>query len=231
MMKNRKAVFLDYTGTMVREDGEYTKMLISFFMKNSDLNSPDEAVALVWKMVKQYEMESYRDDFITEDEIVDKIIRECANQYHLHGDFEELHRIWQKSWVYAPLYEDVKAFFEQCPYPIYVITNDGKKYIEESMRDKGLSPAGIISAEQVRAYKPHKEIFEAALEAANCSAEEVIHVGDSIQSDIAGAKNAGITGILLDRQQEKEYPDIMTAKNLQEVLEKITDTIWFQNKI
>ena len=37
-------------------------------------------------------------------------------------------------------------------------------YIQESMREKGLQPAGIVAAELVNACKPHPEIFEKALE-------------------------------------------------------------------
>lgn len=220
-MKKIKAVFLDYTGTMIREDGDDTKKLIEFFMANSDLNHPAEAVAMVWRLVKQYEMDSYLDNFLTEDEIVDKIIEKCAKEYHLQGDYDYLHVTWQKSWIYAPLFDDVRPFFEQCPYPIYVITNDGEKYIRKSMEEKGLSPAGIVSAETVKAYKPHKEIFEEALKVAGCDKEEVVHIGDSIQSDIAGANNAGIKSIFLNRRNEQIAPDIISAENLMEVLNMI----------
>lgn len=91
LMKKIKAVFLDYTGTMIREDGDDTKKLIEFFIANSDLNHPAEAAAMVWRLVIQYEMDSYLDNFLTEDEIVDKIIEKCAKEYHLQGDYDYLH--------------------------------------------------------------------------------------------------------------------------------------------
>lgn len=220
-MEKIKAIFLDYTGTMVREDGDDTKKLIDFFMTNSDLNQPTEAVSMVWRLVKKYEMDSYLDSFLTEDEIVDEIIRVCEEKYHLHGDFAYLHATWQESWIHAPLFDDVRPFFEQCPYPIYVITNDGERYLRKSMEEKGLAPAGLISAETVKAYKPHKEIFEEALKVAGCDKNEVVHIGDSVQSDIVGAENAGIKGILLNRRNETIDSGIISANDLMEVLKMI----------
>ncbi|MDD7986946.1 HAD-IA family hydrolase [Lentisphaera marina] len=40
--------------------------------------------------------------------------------------------------------------------------------------------------------KPAKSIFDKACQLANCSSSEAIHVGDSLSSDIKGAKAAGI---------------------------------------
>lgn len=213
-----KAVFLDYTGTMVREDGDYTKLLIKFFMENSDVNDPVKVVKDVWKLVKQYEESSYLDSFVTENGIVEKIIDYYVSNHGLKGDFEYLKKTWEKSWIYAPLFDDVKNFFDNCPVPIYIMTNDGKKYLEMSMEDKGLNPAGIISAEDVRAFKPHKEIFEEALRVSGVSKEEAVVIGDSIVSDVNGAKGCGIKAILLDRKGDAVCEDATVVKSLKEAL-------------
>ena len=38
-----KAVFIDYTGTMVREDEPYTRELVRYFASHSELKDPNEA--------------------------------------------------------------------------------------------------------------------------------------------------------------------------------------------
>ena len=66
----------------------------------------------------------------------------------------------------------------------------------------GLLPLldGVISSAEVGASKPDRAIFDAALEAAGCSAAEAVHVGDSVEHDIAGARAAGIRPLLLSRE-------------------------------
>lgn len=58
---------------------------------------------------------------------------------------------------------------------------------------------GVVSSAVVGAAKPDGRLFEAALELAGCAAEQAIHVGDSIETDVAGATVAGIAPVLVAR--------------------------------
>jgi putative hydrolase of the HAD superfamily len=171
-------------------------------------------LAYWWKLIKNFEAVSYKDSYITEDEIVDRALEECARKIHLKENFEELHRLCQRFWMYAPAFPDSAEFFEKCRVPIYVISNNGLSYVEEGMRDKDLHPAGIICGDMVRAYKPHREIFQKALEVSGLGPEEVIHIGDSVTSDVAGAAAAGITALLLDRKGDKTCEGVTVIHSL-----------------
>lgn len=59
----------------------------------------------------------------------------------------------------------------------------------------------IIIGGQEPEQKPARSIFDKALKLANCEPHEVIHVGDSLVSDIAGAHNSGITSVWVQHQQ------------------------------
>lgn len=59
----------------------------------------------------------------------------------------------------------------------------------------------IIIGGQEPEQKPARSIFTKALKLANCQAHEVIHVGDSLAADIAGAINSGITSVWIQHQQ------------------------------
>ena len=87
------------------------------------------------------------------------------------------------------------------------------------MDDNDLHPAGIICGDMARAYKPHRELLEKALEVSGCKAEEVIHVGDSVASDVKGAQSAGIRPILLDRTGTKTVPGVTVIQSLAELTE------------
>jgi putative hydrolase of the HAD superfamily len=49
------------------------------------------------------------------------------------------------------------------------------------------------------ARKPDPAIFSVALELAGCRPEEALHVGDTPEEDVAGARAAGIRPLLIDR--------------------------------
>ena len=213
-----KAVFIDYTGTIMKAAGTDVEEMTMRLYKNSDIESPQAMLDYWWSHLKKYESESFGDDFLTEDEIVDKLLADCAEELHLQENLEEAHELCRRFWMYAPAFEDAKPFFEKCPLPIYVITNNGVRYVGEGMRDKGLEPAGIICGDMARAYKPHRELFEKALEISGCSADEVVHIGDSMASDVAGARAAGILPILLDRKGTQKADGVTAVRSLDEAL-------------
>lgn len=68
--------------------------------------------------------------------------------------------------------------------------------------------------------KPHRSIFDAALEGAKVRAGEAVMVGDSLKADIQGAIGAGMRGILLRRSGEipAALPDgVQVITSLQEL--------------
>ena len=53
--------------------------------------------------------------------------------------------------------------------------------------------------ERVKSAKPDSHIFNYTLAKVGVSAEETVHVGDTYEADIVGARNVGIRPILIDR--------------------------------
>jgi putative hydrolase of the HAD superfamily len=65
--------------------------------------------------------------------------------------------------------------------------------------------------------KPAPQIFHAALTQHGLRAADALHVGDSEKSDFRGANDAGLTGVLLERNGEGHAgvsPCITTLKNI-----------------
>lgn len=58
---------------------------------------------------------------------------------------------------------------------------------------------GAVSSAAVGEAKPAPAVFRAGLRAAGAEAGEAIHVGDSLENDVAGARAAGIEPVLLVR--------------------------------
>lgn len=62
----------------------------------------------------------------------------------------------------------------------------------------GLTEADVVDSTVVGSTKPDRVIFEAALERAGATADEVVHVGDMLSTDVVGAQAMGITAVHLD---------------------------------
>lgn len=72
---------------------------------------------------------------------------------------------------------------------------------------------------RVRSAKPDSHIFEYTLNAVGVSAEETVHVGDTYEADIIGARNVGIRPILIDREGSQQGRWNETIRSLAELPE------------
>ncbi len=75
----------------------------------------------------------------------------------------------------------------------------------------------VVISGDVGYTKPHPEIFNIALREAGVNPIDAIHVGDFYEADIVGARNAGIKGLLIDREGSQSRLDCPRMKSLGEV--------------
>jgi putative hydrolase of the HAD superfamily len=59
--------------------------------------------------------------------------------------------------------------------------------------------AGIVTSAEAGARKPEPPVFQRALELADVEAGEAVHIGDSFEEDVLGARAAGVAAVLIVR--------------------------------
>ena len=62
-----KAIFVDYTGTIIKEDNQYVIEAAKLVALNSKISDMKEVLMRWWKLVKSLENQSYQDNFLTEE--------------------------------------------------------------------------------------------------------------------------------------------------------------------
>ena len=78
---------------------------------------------------------------------------------------------------------------------------------------------GSVSSAAAGARKPDPAIFELALELARVGPDEALHVGDTREEDVEGARAAGIRSLLIDR--DGNGGDISSLKEISEHLSDV----------
>ena len=83
-----------------------------------------------------------------------------------------------------------------------IVSNIDDDHLEPLVAQSGLHQYldHWTSSEQAGSCKPHQRLFEMARAKAGVPAEAVLFVGDSPEHDIAGAKNAGMTAVLIEEE-------------------------------
>jgi len=62
----------------------------------------------------------------------------------------------------------------------------------------------IITAEQVKSYKPSLQNFELAIQRMGIVPDKLLHVAQSVYHDIVPAKTMGLTAVWVNRRKGKE---------------------------
>ncbi len=219
-----KAVFADFYGTIVFEDGENVGRISKRIYETGKAESPSQVGGYWWEVFKELFENSYGENFRTQRDLEMQSLIDTIKHFESTEDGVKLSNEMFEYWVKPPIFEESKQFFEQCPVPIYVVSNIDRADIMEAISYHGLNPAGVFTSEDALVYKPRKELFELALESTGLSSEEVVHIGDSLSSDVKGAATVGIDAIWINRGGRAVPEGVTAVGNLLEVL----DTKYFK---
>lgn len=100
-----------------------------------------------------------------------------------------------------------------------VVVSNWDASLHDVLQALGLEPLldGVLTSAEVGARKPSPAMFERALALVGAGAAEAIHVGDSLDEDVAGARAAGIAPVLVRRDGGGPAPGVRTISSLDEL--------------
>lgn len=89
-------------------------------------------------------------------------------------------------------------------YSMHIITNGFEEVQQLKMNSCGLHPyfGETITSERAGFLKPHRGIFDFALTLTGTKVEDAVMIGDSLDADILGAREAGWQQVYFNPQQE-----------------------------
>lgn len=118
------------------------------------------------------------------------------------GLLEELveHFADERHWAVFPEVERTLLHLRDLGYRIAVVSN-WDSTLPSLLSRLGLDPLldEVVVSALVGSSKPSPAIFEEALRRVGVSADEALHVGDSLLEDYHGARGAGLASVLVDR--------------------------------
>lgn len=110
-------------------------------------------------------------------------------------------------------------YLKEKGYKMHIITNGFTEVQHQKIKSSGLSPffERVFTSEAVQFPKPDKRIFQHALKCCNSKKSKSIMIGDSWETDILGARTAGISQVLISK---KYFSSIVPQKNERGTLKK-----------
>ncbi|MEN6313965.1 MAG: HAD family hydrolase [Clostridiaceae bacterium] len=200
---NIKALFLDFYGTLVYEDGEIINRICEKIRKTSPY-CPDtrEIATYWWEKFFSSCVVSYGKNFRLQRDIEMGSLRKTLQRFDCNYNAEDLSEELFSYWMKPPVFQDTLQFFDKVKLPICIVSNIDRADLINAVCHHGIKATSSVTSEDVRSYKPRPEIFIRSMEIMEVRPEEVLHIGDSLSSDVAGAKGLGINTCWLNRNRK-----------------------------
>ncbi len=188
-----RALLVDFHGTLVAEDDALVARIADRIANVSGRGAHASEVRRLWnRHFAELCGASHGERFRKQRELEIASLSAAARDCDASIDVELLAREMFAYWV-APTPLDGAAEF-LCGHdgPLCIVSNIDSGDVHAAIRGLGWKLEHVVTSESCRAYKPRAEMFRAALSALGCEPSEVLHVGDSLGSDVAGASQLGI---------------------------------------
>lgn len=209
-----KAFFLDFYGTVVFEDGEMIDEVSQTIYETGSAENKGEIGRFWWSEFQRMCSEAFGPDFETQRELEHRALENTIRYFRSAADAGELSGKLFAYWRKPPVFADSREFFRRSPVPIYMVSNIDRQDILAALAYHQLAPADIFTSEDARAYKPREELFRLALRSTGLEPGEVVHIGDSIGSDVKGASLLGIRALWLNRSGKAVPEGIVSISSL-----------------
>jgi len=188
-----EAVLLDFYGTLVAEDTQVIARIVRRVAESSPLAPAAAQVGADWsRRFSARCAAAHGGRFETQRALEVASLEELLAHYESPLDAQALSADLFAYWVAPKPIDGAAEFLRALRVPVCVVSNIDAGDLAAAVASLGWSFADVVTSEGCRAYKPRAELFEAALARLGCAPDAVLHVGDSLDSDVRGASALGI---------------------------------------
>lgn len=215
------ALFLDFYGTLVEEDDAIIRSIFECAGEDS------KEFGNHWsELFSQACTDSHAAIFRSQRDIELDTLNTLFQEFSLTEDPVEISQGLFRYWRQPTPYPESSDFLKRCPIPICIVSNIDTADILQAADHLGWRFERLITSQMVRAYKPRREIFEAAMKLMDVSPKQILHVGDSWSSDIAGASALGIDTAWINRRHRPLFDNRLAPtymiENLDQLIPRLT---------
>jgi len=200
MVEFRKldVITFDCYGTLIDWESGILSVLKPFLAR-SGIEMEDEKVL---EMYAEFESDIERGDYIPYKEVLRNVMEKIGNRFGITVS-NELNLIVNSLKDWKPFPDTVESLKQLKKwYKLAIISNIDDDLFSLTQRHLEVEFDWIITAEQVKSYKPSLNNFRFAIERIG-NKDKILHVAQSIYHDVIPAKKLGIKVVWVNRRKGK----------------------------
>jgi len=222
-----KAVFFDIDGTLVYFEATGMERGMKVLR---ELGLYSDAVAEAYRSAEEWFRGRVKTHLDRRREVFLEYNRLVLERLGIHEGLDELAEEIQRRWENQPdkVYPEVKDVLQRLKgrnLRLGVVSHRYPILTEKSLRRHGLLELFSCSVSPLEAEAPlgklDPKLWDFALHRIGVKREEAVHVGDEPETDVAGAERAGLTPILVDRENKYQGIACLRIMDLTQLLKLV----------
>lgn len=191
----------DCYGTLIDWEKGILRALKSIFSNHNIDISDNQLLALFAE--KEALQES--GEYLKYREILKKVAQSIGEELNVELTDSELNALPDSIQFWEPFSDTVEALKTlKKRYKLTIISNVDNDLFAYTAKKLEVPFDWIITAEDVKSYKPSLRNFEVALQRMGISPNKLLHIAQSVYHDIVPAKSMGLTTVWVNRRKGKQ---------------------------
>lgn len=187
-------VLIDFYGTLAADDRACVERICSLIVSRFELDLSPRELGDRWgdeffKTIDRSNGAEFQSLVDCERQSLAGTLRPLVGDVGVDGFVLQIEAYWRR----PPLHSDAKTFLESLHIPVCCVSNADRAHLDDAIALHGLHFDAVVTSQCARCYKPDPRIFELASATLGVKPSRLIHIGDSLHSDIRGAQRAGIS--------------------------------------
>ena len=200
-----KVLTFDCYGTLI----DWDKGIREFFKEIL----PDKNQQLIEEIIKRWETVQFhliQGKYLPYEELQNKSFAQTFSEFNLSIRVNLGKKLLEKIPFWSS-FPDVYPVLSQLKnrYKLVLISNGPLSILKANVQNMGIEFDKIISAEQIKAYKPSLEVFQYALKKLKTKVTEILHIAAGYKYDIIPAEILGIKTVWVNRKGIPPLGDII----------------------
>ncbi|MEH1819305.1 MAG: haloacid dehalogenase type II [Nostoc sp.] len=211
-----KALTFDCYGTLIDwENGILGVLKPLLRVHNTNLDNEQ-----ILEIFAEFEAELEKGEYIKYREVLKRVVQKFGERFGFEPTADELNSLADSIQYWLPFPDTVDALRAlKKKFKLVIISNVDDDLFAFSAKHLEVEFDRIITAEQVKSYKPSLNNFRFAIERINLPLEQILHVAASLYHDIVTAKSLGISTVWVNRRADQNIASITRSAVSQPDLE------------
>ena len=213
-----QAITFDCYGTLIDWESGILRALRPLLAEHGKRVSDEQVLALYAELEPAIQSAEYLPYRL----VLEEVVRGVGQHFGFLVSTDEARGLAASLKSWTPFPDTVAALRAlKSRYRLGIISNTDDDLFSDTVRHLHVTFDWVITAEQARAYKPARAIFDLALKKIGLAPEKVLHAGQSVFHDVIPARQMGMSTVLVTRRgpgatrrasatADLEVPDLKT---------------------